>query len=50
LSFHNLRILIFCFNSESGLGRVLSVECGDDLSKVRLEMFGNRVTLPGNDL
>ncbi len=31
----------------SGLSRVLSVEAGDDIAKVRLEMFGSRVTLPG---
>ena len=31
----------------AGLQRVLAVEAGDDLSRVRLEMFGSRVQLPG---
>jgi hypothetical protein len=36
--------------AETGsLNRPQAVETGDDLGKVRLEMFGNRVTLPGID-
>ena len=31
----------------AGLARVFSVEAGDDLSKVRLQMIGARQTLPG---